>query len=261
MNTILRIVFRVEKPYGVIHMAAESHVDRSIISARPFVHTNVEGTRVLLDCARKHDVHKFLYMSTDEVYGDLDFDDPPFTENHHLRPSSPYSASKAAGGLLVQAYHRTHSMHSIITRCSNNYGPYQFPEKFIPLMITNAIEGKDLPVYGSGRNVRDWIYVEDHCKGVLKAFENGVAGESYNFGGDAERHNIDVAGKIIENISTSSQIKFVTDRPGHDLRYAIDYQKANVGLCWNPTVTFENGLNKTIEWYKNNEDWWCNLKQ
>lgn len=242
---------------AVINFAAESHVDRSIQSAAPFVRTNVVGTQVLLDAARAHRVGRFVHVSTDEVYGDLGPDDPPFCETTPIRPSSPYSASKAAADHLALAYHRTHGMDVVVTRCSNNYGPYQFPEKLIPLMIANALAGRELPVYGRGENVRDWIHVDDHCRGVLAALERGGAGEVYNFGGASERRNIDVVRRIVESLGVPAErIRFVTDRPGHDRRYAIDFAKAERELGWAPSRSFEAGLAETIAWYLENRAWW-----
>jgi dTDP-glucose 4,6-dehydratase len=242
---------------AIVHFAAESHVDRSIQSAAPFVRTNVVGTQVLLDAAQEHGVARFLHVSTDEVYGDLEPNDPRFSEVTPLRPSSPYSASKAASDHLVLAYHRTHGMDVVITRCSNNYGPYQFPEKLIPLMITNGLAGRELPVYGRGENVRDWIHVEDHCRGVLAALERGAAGEVYNFGGDSERRNLDVVRNILRVLDLpEDRIRFVTDRPGHDLRYAIDFSKAEIEFGWRPTRDFDAGLADTVRWYIENRQWW-----
>jgi dTDP-glucose 4,6-dehydratase len=249
--------FEEDRFDAVVHFAAESHVDRSIQSAGPFVRTNVVGTQVLLDAARAHWVERFVHVSTDEVYGELEADDPPFSETTPIRPSSPYSASKAASDHLVLAYHRTYAMDVVVTRCSNNYGPYQFPEKLIPLMITYALAGRDLPVYGRGENVRDWIHVEDHCRGILAGLERGAAGETYNFGGDSERRNIDVVRRIVELLSVpEDRIRFVTDRPGHDHRYAIDFSKAERELKWQPTRGFEDGLAETVDWYLSNRTWW-----
>jgi len=242
---------------AIVHFAAESHVDRSIQSAIPFVRTNVLGTQVLLDAARSAGIARFVHVSTDEVYGDLEPDDPPFTEDTPIRPSSPYSASKAASDHLVLAHHRTHGMDVVVTRCSNNYGPYQFPEKLIPLMITNALAGRDLPVYGRGENVRDWIHVEDHCRGVLAVLERGASGAVYNFGGGAERTNIDVVRRIVGILGVpESRITYVTDRPGHDRRYAIDFARAERELGWRPTRDFEDGLADTVGWYLGNGEWW-----
>jgi dTDP-glucose 4,6-dehydratase len=241
----------------VVSFAAESHVDRSIQSAAPFVRTNVVGTQVLLDAARAAGIERFVQVSTDEVYGDLEPDDPPFSESTPIRPSSPYSASKAGSDHLALAYHRTHGTHVVVTRCSNNYGPYQFPEKLIPLMIAQAIDGRDLPVYGTGQNVRDWIHVEDHCRGVLAALEGGAPGEVYNFGGDSERRNLEVVREILRLLGKGEErIRYVTDRPGHDRRYAIDFTRARRELGWSPTRSFEEGLADTVRWYVENEEWW-----
>jgi dTDP-glucose 4,6-dehydratase len=247
---------------AVVNFAAESHVDRSIQSSAPFVRTNVAGTQALLDAARTARVPRFVHVSTDEVYGDLEPDDPPFSEETPLAPSSPYSATKAASDHLVLAYHRTHRMDALITRCSNNYGPYQFPEKLIPLMIANAMSGKKLPVYGRGDNIRDWIHVEDHCRGVLATLEDGKAGEVYNFGGASERKNLDVVRQIIRAVGASEElIEFVTDRPGHDRRYAIDFSKARRELDWGPRLTFEEGLRDTVDWYRTHTDWWRRVQE
>jgi dTDP-glucose 4,6-dehydratase len=254
---VVASVFRQGEFDAVVSFAAESHVDRSIESAAPFVRTNVVGTQVLLDAARAAGVKRFVQVSTDEVYGDLGPDDPPFTESTPITPSSPYSASKAGSDHLALAYHRTHGMDVVVTRCSNNYGPYQFPEKLIPLMIVHAIEGRKLPVYGRGENVRDWIHVEDHCRGVLAALERGGAGEVYNFGGASEKKNIEVVKSIMAMIGASEdQIEYVTDRPGHDRRYAIDYSKAAADLGWSPTRSFDAGLRETVAWYMENRGWW-----
>lgn len=242
---------------AIVNFAAESHVDRSIESSAPFVRTNVAGTQELLDAARFAGVPRFVQVSTDEVYGDLEADDPAFTEETPLAPSSPYSATKAAADHLVLAYHRTHRTDALITRCSNNYGPYQFPEKLIPLMIVNAMAGRKLPVYGKGENVRDWIHVEDHCRGVLATLERGRSGAVYNFGGASERRNLDVVQQIVRAVGADeSLIEFVTDRPGHDRRYAIDFTRAHEELGWEPRRTFEEGLASTVDWYRSHRDWW-----
>lgn len=247
---------------AVVNFAAESHVDRSIQSSAPFVRTNVVGTQVLLDAARRAGVPRFVQVSTDEVYGDLSAEDPAFTERTPLTPSSPYSATKAAADHLVLAYHRTHGLDAVITRCSNNYGPYQFPEKLIPLMIVNALAGKPLPVYGTGENVRDWIHVEDHCRGVLAALERGRAGEVYNFGGASERKNLEVVREIVKRVGASEElIHFVTDRPGHDRRYAIDFTLAERELGWRPVRTFEEGLEETVRWYLEHRSWWRRVQE
>jgi dTDP-glucose 4,6-dehydratase len=246
---------------AVVNFAAESHVDRSILSAEAFVRTNVVGTLTLLDAMRAQPARRFVQVSTDEVYGSLQPDDAPFTERTPLDPTSPYSASKAGADLIAQAYARTHGMNVVVTRCSNNYGPYQFPEKLIPLMITNAVEGKPLPVYGDGRQVRDWIHVEDHCRAVLAALEHGTAGEVYNIGGDAERENIGIVRRIVAALGKAEGlITHVTDRPAHDRRYAMDSTHARAALGWAPRWTFEDGLAATVAWYLGHEDWWRAVK-
>ena len=253
-------VFDASSPRYVFHLAAESHVDRSISEATPFLRTNVEGTHVVLESARACRVERLLYCSTDEVYGDLG---PTgcFTLQTPINPSSPYSASKAAGDMLARAYHRTHGLDVVVTRCSNNYGPYQFPEKLIPLMITNAIDDIALPVYGDGRNVRDWLHVDDHCRGMLMAMEKGTAGAAYNFGGSSERENIAVVTAILDAVDkTHELIRYVTDRPGHDRRYAIDWSASEEQLGWKPSYAFDEGLTATVNWYRHNEAWWRRLK-
>jgi dTDP-glucose 4,6-dehydratase len=252
-------LFEQERFDVVINFAAESHVDRSIETPDVFLITNVLGTQVLLDACRKFGVKRFHQISTDEVYGDLPLDRPElkFKETDNLRPSSPYSASKASADLLVLAYHRTYGLPVTISRCSNNYGPYQFPEKLIPLMIINALNDKELPVYGTGQNVRDWIYVTDHCEAIDIILQRGKDGEIYNIGGNCEKRNIDVVKMILERLGKpESLIKFVKDRPGHDLRYAMDTSKMKEEFGWEPKVSFEKGVEKTIEWYLNNEQWW-----
>lgn len=253
------LVNRTIEDHGVtsiLHLAAESHVDRSIASAAPFIDTNVNGTLVLLEAARDHHIRRFVHVSTDEVYGSLEPGDPPFTEQSAIDPSSPYSASKAASDHLVSAFVRTFGMDAVITRCSNNYGPYQFPEKFIPLMILNARDERPLPIYGDGRQVRDWLHVEDHCRAILLALEKGTSGQVYNIGGYGERENIDVARQILHALGRSEDLlQHVADRPGHDRRYAIDPSKAASELGWAPTWTFEAGLEATIQWYQGHPDW------
>ena len=241
---------------GVIHFAAESHVDRSIEDATAFVQTNVMGTYRLLEFARQYGVDRFLHVSTDEVYGELGTEGV-FTEEMPLMPNSPYAASKAAADLMAKAYFRTHRLPVVITRSSNNYGPYQFPEKLIPLMITNALRDLPMPVYGDGRNVRDWIFVTDHCKALAKVFFKGKEGEVYNIGGDGERANLQVVEKILEYLDKPrSLITFVKDRPGHDFRYAMDFSKLREALDWKPEISFEEGLRMTIDWYLAHRDWW-----
>jgi len=239
-----------------LNLAAESHVDRSILGPAIFVETNIAGTQVLLDCARQAGVKRFVQVSTDEVYGSLGATGQ-FTESSPLRPSSPYSASKAAADLLVLAYGHTFAMDVIVTRCSNNYGPYQFPEKLIPLMIANALEGKKLPVYGDGRQVRDWIHVEDHCRALLLALEKGRSGEVYNVGSDNEWPNLQIVTRLLQVLGKGRElIEHVKDRPGHDRRYAIDASKARSQLGWTPRIGFAEGLQATIDWYLQNRGWW-----
>lgn len=241
---------------AVVHFAAESHVDRSIDDAAPFLRTNVLGTQCLLDAARAAGTPRFVQVSTDEVYGTLGPDDPPFQETTPLAPNSPYAASKAGADLLVRAAHHTHGLATVITRCSNNYGPYQFPEKLIPLFVTNALADIPLPVYGDGRQVRDWIHVSDHCRGVDAALRRGRAGETYNFGGRSERFNIDVTRAVLALTGKpETLIRYVTDRPGHDRRYAVECARAEAELSWRPTVAFEAGLAATVAWYRDNARW------
>jgi dTDP-glucose 4,6-dehydratase len=244
----------------VVHFAAESHVDRSISDSSPFIRTNVAGTQTLLDGARTIGVERFVHVSTDEVYGQLPLDQPAlkFTERTPLDPSSPYSASKAASDLLVQAAHHTFGLPAVITRCSNNFGPNQFPEKVIPLFVTNLLQGRKVPLYGEGRNVRDWLHVVDHCEAVLAALEKGRIGEVYNIGGDNERANIDLTRTILQIMGRDeSWIERVPDRPGHDLRYAIDSGKIQRDLGWRPTRSaWPDALEETIRWYTDNRSWW-----
>jgi len=241
--------------HAVVNFAAESHVDRSILDSTPFITTNVMGTQVLLDACRRHRVPRYLQVSTDEVYGSLG-DEGFFTEETPLAPNSPYSASKASADMLVRAAVHTFGFPAIITRCSNNYGPYQFPEKLIPLFISNALQGQSLPVYGQGTNVRDWIHVLDHCRGIEAALRKGQAGEVYNFGGESELRNIDLTKRLLKALGKpESLIRYVEDRPGHDQRYAIDCTKAKRELGWTPQYRFEDGLAETINWYQENADW------
>lgn len=244
----------------IVNFAAESHVDRSILHPEVFVETNVQGTLALLDVAKREGVEKFLQVSTDEVYGTLGATGY-FTEESPLQPNSPYSASKASADMLVRAYYETYGMNVNITRCSNNYGPYQFPEKLIPLMTSNGMEGKDLPIYGNGKNIRDWLYVSDHCQAIDLVLRDGKPGEIYNVGGHNERTNNEIVHLIVDNLGISEDhIKYVKDRLGHDKRYAIDPTKIETELGWKPEYTFDTGIVKTIDWYKNNEDWWWPLK-
>lgn len=249
------------QPDAVVHFAAESHVDRSIMGPEIFVQTNVMGTQVLLEVARGARIKRFVHVSTDEVYGSLG---PTglFSETTPLAPNSPYSASKAGSDMLVSAYHHTFGMDTVITRCSNNYGPYQYPEKLIPLLVTNLMDDKQIPIYGDGKNVRDWLHVDDHCSGILLALEKGKAGESYNIGGNNERENIVIARKLLSLLGrTESSINYVEDRLGHDRRYAIDASKIRGQLGWTPKHDFESGIKSTVEWYKANEKWWRPLKK
>jgi dTDP-glucose 4,6-dehydratase len=244
----------------VVHFAAESHVDRSIEGGSEFVSTNVMGTQVLLDAARNSNIKRFLHVSTDEVYGSIS--EGSWPEDHPLLPNSPYSASKAGSDLLVRAYNRTHKLDTVITRCSNNYGQYQFPEKVMPLFITNIIEGKKVPLYGNGLNVRDWLHVDDHCRGIALALTKGKSGEVYNIGGGTELTNVELTHKILEAMGVGKEfIQPVEDRKGHDLRYSVDITKINTQLGYSPQVNFEEGLAQTINWYKNNEAWWKKHKQ
>ncbi len=253
-------IFARHRPDYVAHFAAESHVDRSVLDATAFIQTNVVGTQVLLDKARTYQVKRFVHVSTDEVYGSLGAWGY-FTEETPLQPNSPYSSSKAGSDLLVRAAVHTHGMDAVITRCSNNYGPFQFPEKLIPLMIANALEGKKLPVYGDGRNVRDWIYVTDHCEGIRLAMEQGQKGEVYNFGGNSERRNIEVVKTLLRLLGKGEDlIQYVKDRPGHDHRYAIDATKARATLGWTPRHSFEEGLRQTVDWYLQNKEWWQRVR-
>jgi dTDP-glucose 4,6-dehydratase len=250
--------FKAHQIDAVVNFAAESHVDRSITGARVFVETNVLGTQTLLEVAKANGVEKFLQVSTDEVYGTLP-DDPnvKFTEQTPLAPNSPYSASKAGADMLARAYFETFKMPVLITRCSNNYGPYHFPEKLIPLMIANALTNKPLPVYGDGLNVRDWLYVEDHCRAIDAVLHKGKVGEVYNVGGNSEKANIDVVKFVLKQLGKpESLITYVKDRPGHDRRYAIDSTKLQTELGWKPLDTFESGMAKTVQWYLNHRDWW-----
>ena len=252
-------IFETEKPDIVVNFAAESHVDRSIENPEIFLVTNILGTQVLMDACRKYGIKRYHQVSTDEVYGDLPLDRPDlmFTETTPIHTSSPYSSSKAGADLLVQAYHRTYNLPVTISRCSNNYGPYHFPEKLIPLMIANALNDKPLPVYGEGLNVRDWLYVEDHCKAIDLIIHNGIVGEVYNIGGHNEKSNIEIVKTILGILDKSEDlITYVTDRKGHDMRYAIDPTKIHNELGWLPETSFDEGIVKTVNWYLENKAWW-----
>lgn len=252
-------LFKEEKFDYVLNFAAESHVDRSITNPDIFIQTNIQGTQVLLDAAKNAEVKKYLQVSTDEVYGTLG-ETGYFTEETPLASNSPYSSSKAGADLLVRAYHETFGLPVNITRCSNNYGPFHFPEKLIPLMIINALNDKQLPVYGDGLNVRDWLYVEDHCQAIDLVLHKGKNGEVYNVGGNNERTNIEIVKTILKALGKpESLIKYVTDRPGHDRRYAIDATKLREELGWSPKYNFDTGIEQTIKWYLENQDWWENI--
>jgi dTDP-glucose 4,6-dehydratase len=244
---------------AIVHFAAESHVDRSIANASAFVKTNVLGTHTLLECARSHTIPKFIHISTDEVYGSTM--KGSFRETDILSPSSPYSASKAGSDLLALSYFTTYNLPVIVTRCTNNFGPYQYPEKLIPLFVTNLLDGKKVPVYGTGKNVRDWIHVNDHCRAVEFLLEHGNPGEIYNIGGGQEKTNLEITHKILDILSQGeSMIEYVTDRPGHDFRYSLDCSKL-LKMGWKPQYSFEEGLKDTVEWYIRNEWWWRSLEK
>ena len=255
-------LFESEKPDIIVNFAAESHVDRSIENPEIFLKTNVMGTQVLMDACRKYGISRYHQVSTDEVYGDLPLDRPDlfFTEDTPIHTSSPYSASKASADLLVLAYYRTYKLPVSITRCSNNYGPYHFPEKLIPLIISRALDDQPLPVYGKGENVRDWLYVEDHCAAIDLVMRKGKVGEVYNVGGHNEKTNLEVVKTILKQLDKpESLITYVTDRPGHDMRYAIDPTKIHRELGWLPKTKFDDGIKRTIDWYLNNKEWWQNI--
>jgi dTDP-glucose 4,6-dehydratase len=246
---------------AIVHFAAESHVDRSILAADAFLTTNVLGTQVLIEVARQHAVPRFVHVSTDEVYGSLGPDDAPFRETDPLEPNSPYAASKASSDLMVRAAVHTFDFPALITRCSNNYGPYQFPEKFIPLFITNALTGTPCPLYGDGQNVRDWLHVQDHARAIWAVLEHGRLGEVYNIGGHVEKSNRAVAETVLDLVGAPpSLIRLVSDRPGHDRRYAMDPAKIERELGWAPRWTFEEGIRDTVAWYRDHEDWWQAVK-
>lgn len=273
-RALLDRILSEHRPRAVINFAAESHVDRSIHGPEDFIHTNVIGTFRLLEAVRAHwsalagpdrSAFRFVHISTDEVYGSLRADDPPFTETHRYEPNSPYSASKAASDQLVRAWHHTYGLPTLTTNCSNNYGPYHFPEKLIPLMIVNALAGKSLPVYGDGLQIRDWLYVNDHCSAIRRVLESGRIGETYNIGGWNEKPNIEIVHTICDLLdelrpkadhgSYRTQIVHVPDRPGHDRRYAVDARKVERDLGWKPAETFESGIRKTVQWYLDNPGW------
>ncbi len=255
----MEAVFAAHRPQGVLHLAAESHVDRSILDATPFVRNNVAGTQVLLDLSRAHGVRRYLQVSTDEVYGEILTDKA--SEEAPLLARNPYAASKIGGDRLAYSYHATHGFPAIVTRCSNNYGPFQFPEKLIPLMIVNALEDRPLPVYGDGLQVRDWLHVEDHCAALWTVFERGRPGSVYNVGGDNERANLDVVRLVLREVGKSEAlIRYVQDRPGHDRRYAIDARRLRDELGWAPRRRFEEALPATVRWYIEHRDWWQRVR-
>ncbi len=259
-SSLVRQIFETENVDGIVNFAAETHVDRSLLDSAPFVRTNIEGVRVLLEVAAQYVIKRFLQVSTDEVYGSLAPDEPAFSEDSSLRPNSPYAASKAAADLLVRAYHYSYGLPTLITRCGNNYGPYQFPEKFLPLFITNALDDQPLPLYGDGRQIRDWIHAEDHARAVLHVLEQGVPGEVYNVSADGEQTNQCMAEWILDVLGKSRQlIRHVEDRPGHDRRYALKASKIR-GLGWQPSIPLEQGLSRTIDWYRNQRAWWERIK-
>jgi dTDP-glucose 4,6-dehydratase len=259
-RTLVAEILDAQGIEAILNFAAESHVDRSILDASAFIRTNIGGTHVLLEEARRREIPRFVQVSTDEVYGDLG-PTGAFTEESPIQPNSPYSASKAAADLLVRAYWRTFGLPVLITRSSNNYGPYQFPEKLIPLMITNALEDKPLPVYGDGKNVRDWLYVADNCRAIRLVLEKGTPGEVYNIGGGEERQNIEIVQAILRILQKpDSLITYVTDRPGHDRRYALEIEKMRAALGWNPEHRLEGGLEKTVHWYLENRAWWQGIR-
>jgi dTDP-glucose 4,6-dehydratase len=268
---LVRNILNRRHPRALVHFAAESHVDRSILGPDDFIHTNIDGTFALLEAARaywkslsENRDFRFLHVSTDEVYGSLSPDDPPFSETTPYAPNSPYAASKAASDHLVRAYHHTYGLPTLTTNCSNNYGRFQFPEKLIPLMILNALNGKPLPVYGDGLNIRDWLYVEDHCEAIATVLKHGNTGETYNIGGWNEKKNVDIVHSICDIVdevagsrgaSRRNLVTFVKDRPGHDRRYAMDARKIERELGWRPMETFETGIRKTVRWYLDNQQW------
>lgn len=278
-SRLVATLLKTHQPRAIVNFAAESHVDRSIHGPEDFIETNIVGTFRLLEAVRAYwdgqDEHarvafRFLHVSTDEVYGSLATDEPAFTETHQYQPNSPYSASKAASDHLVRSYHHTYGLPVLTTNCSNNYGPYHFPEKLIPLMIVNALAGKPLPVYGDGQQIRDWLYVKDHCSAIRRVLEAGKAGEVYNVGGWNEKPNLEIVNRVCALLDElrpradgkpyAEQITYVTDRPGHDRRYAIDARKLERELGWKPAETFETGIRKTVAWYLDNQEWVQNVQ-
>jgi len=257
---LVRQIFETENPDIIVNFAAETHVDRSLMDSAPFVRTNIEGVRVLLEVVTQYGIKRFLQVSTDEVYGSLAADEPAFSEDSPLLPNSPYAASKAAADMLVRAYHRSYRTPILITRCGNNYGPYQFPEKVLPLFVTNALDDQPLPLYGDGKQIRDWIHVEDHARAVLHVLEHGVPGEIYNVSADGERMNQTMAEWILDLLGKPRElIRPVEDRPGHDRRYSLSALKIR-GLGWQPSIPLEQGLSNTIDWYRSQRAWWERIK-
>jgi dTDP-glucose 4,6-dehydratase len=257
---LVRQIFETETPDEIVNFAAETHVDRSLLDSAPFFRTNIEGVRVLLEVAARYGIKRFLEVSTDEVYGSLTLDEPAFSEDSPLLPNSPYAASKAAADLLVRAYHRSYRIPTLITRCGNNYGPYQFPEKFLPLFITNALDDQPLPLYGDGKQIRDWIHVEDHARAVLHVLENGVPGEVYNVSAHAEQLNQFMAEWVLDILGKPRELLLhVEDRLGHDRRYSLSASKIR-GLGWQPSIPLEQGLASTIDWYRRERVWWERIK-
>ncbi|MGH7927590.1 MAG: dTDP-glucose 4,6-dehydratase [Candidatus Binatia bacterium] len=258
---LVRRITGEEKVDSIVNFAAETHVDRSLIDSAPFLRTNVEGTRVLLETASRLEIERFLQVSTDEVYGSLDPSELPFTEEHPLRPNSPYAASKAAADLLVRAYQKSYGVPALITRCGNNYGPFQFPEKFLPLFITNALDDQPLPLYGDGQQIRDWIHVEDHARALLQVLEAGRIGETYNVSANGEQTNLHMAEWVLRLMDKpSSLLRHVNDRPGHDRRYGIDATKLRRESAWRPEISLDHGLHATIDWYREQRGWWERIK-
>jgi len=245
----------------IVHFAAESHVDRSILNSSDFIKTNINGTHILLEAAKDNGRKRFHHISTDEVFGSLEPNEPAFSESTSYDPHSPYSASKASSDHLVRAYFHTYNLPITISNCSNNYGPYQFPEKLMPLFITNLMEGKKVPIYGDGKNIRDWLYVEDHCQAIDKIIHNGKIGETYCVGGNSEKTNLEITHEILKIMGKKEdEIEYINDRLGHDKRYAIDFSKIKRELGWQPKISFKEGIEKTVEWYKNNQSWWKDIK-
>lgn len=259
-SSLVRQIFETGRPDEIVNFAAETHVDRSLLNSAPFVRTNIEGVRVLLEIATQYKIKRFLQASTDEVYGSLAPDEPAFSEDSPLNPNSPYAASKAAADLMIRAYHRSYGLPTLITRCGNNYGPYQFPEKFLPLFITNALDDQPLPLYGDGKQIRDWIHAEDHARAVLHVLEHGLPGEIYNVSANGEKTNEFMAEWVLDILDKPRQLlRHVEDRPGHDRRYALDASKIR-NLGWEPSISLEQGLSRTIDWYRSQRAWWERIK-